>query len=127
VSIRRWLPWIAALAVVVVTAVVVLAVPNRHACPGATHAVQSIASRLAGEALLPPQWICVAPGTTYSPMVYATTDHRGPLRIAIALGGLVLAVALGVAVHKAYPPAPSSTAASDADTIRAGPVEGGTT
>jgi hypothetical protein len=48
----------------------------------------------------------------------ATTDHRISFRTAIALGVLALAVALGVAVHKAYPPAPPSTAASDADTIR---------
>jgi hypothetical protein len=117
VTVRRWLPWVVALAVVVVTAVVVLAMPNGHECHGVGHPVRDQAS---GHVF----WVCASyhpiPAKEHGVGPLAATNHRVPLRIGIALGGLALAVALGVAVQKAYPPASerSSRARATQDALR---------
>jgi hypothetical protein len=127
VTIRRWLPWIAALGVLIVTTVVVLAIPTRHVCnvPN-THPIQAVNSGMTPIGESPTHWVCAS---DFNPALLplAATDNRVPLRVGVALGGIALAVALGVGLHKARPPVPPSTAASDADTIRAGPVEEGAT
>jgi hypothetical protein len=126
VSIRRWLPWVVALGVVAVTTVVVLAIPNRHVCPAGYTPIQAASVGVHRIQEPPFHWMCASDDSPNIVPVVGTA-HRIPLRIGIAFGGLALALGLGVAVHKAYPPVPRSTAPSDADTIRQGPAEGGAT
>jgi hypothetical protein len=101
VSIRRSLPWIIALGVVIVTAVVVLAIPNRIVCPLNTHPVGALVNPVLRR-VPAPHWVCVSnSGINLWVLAEAGTDHRLPLRLGIALVGIALAVALGVGLHRA--------------------------
>jgi hypothetical protein len=96
-SIRRWLPWIVALGVLAVTMLVVLNIPASHSCLGASRPVFDP---------IRDDWVCRGSHSNLLIPVEAHTDQHLLLQLGILLGGLALAVALGVAVHKAYPPAP---------------------
>jgi hypothetical protein len=104
VTAKRWLISSVVLAVLVVTAVIVLAIPNRHVCGGDTHPISIPSTSMTGA------WVCVPDGNAYVEIAPAPTDRRVPLRVGIALGGVALAVALGVGLHKATPRGPQPDA-----------------
>jgi hypothetical protein len=130
-SMRRWLPWVAALAVLVVTAVVVLLLPDGHACRGTTHPVRVTTFVGTGShESVGHFWVCDSNvGESQhlnlgEPEHYhgylAATDSRASLRLGIVLAGVGLAVALGVGLHKAYPPAPRTSTGAPLPSIADG-------
>jgi hypothetical protein len=111
---KRPLISVAALIVVAATALIVLAVPNGHVCPGATvpHRANLIGP-------WGPVWICVGDHT--DPLVghRARTDHREALRLAIGIGGIAMAlviVGLGRRMPDGAHAAPPRAMSASADT-----------
>jgi hypothetical protein len=96
---RRWLISSVVLAVLTIAAVIFLAIPNRLICPGATRPVPDRVLSFR------PVWVCRGSHTNVPFVQPPATDHRVPLRVGIALGGVALAVALGVGLQKAWRPA----------------------
>jgi hypothetical protein len=110
VSTRQRLPWIVALAVVIGTALVVLALPNGHHCRGNNHPAREVEGGFAGGHTIS-FWVCVSNYQMCRPLwPLAQADHRTAFRLGLALDGVALALALGFVVHTAFPVARRASA-----------------
>jgi hypothetical protein len=116
VIIRRLLPGIAALAVLFMAALVILTIPDRPVCPVGSNPARTTVG--IGDSAWDSEWFCLRSdaldthGNGYSEVVLATTDHRGSLRLPIAVGGIALAAALSLALRRMFPAAAHASGAA---------------